>query len=220
MKTKEREEARRLRKELGLSTVKIAERLGVAKSSAYGWTKDIQLTEDQEVRLRWNSGCSEETGRKIAETWRKRREEYQEQGREKAKDCDVEYAMGCMLYWAEGTKGRSTVGFCNTDVRMMKFFVMFLCKYFSVLKENMSLRVNCYLGNGFTIEEIQAYWLSELGLPESCLTKSTIKNGYYGNRKVKHPYGVCTVRVCDVHIMQQIYGSIKALMRDDSNDWL
>jgi len=137
------------------------------------------------------------------------------------KQNDPEFIFGCALFWAEGTKSRNQVSFCNTDKKMMLFFVNFLKKYFNISSEQFALSVNCYLNNGLTLEQIQKYWLDLLELPESCLRGCTIKSKYYdGKKSGKYPYGVCRIGVYKTEIAQQIYGAIKEMIGDKSDSWL
>jgi transposase len=56
MKTREQEEAQRLRREEGLSVREIQRRLNVAKSSVSLWVRDVPLTAEQLERLRRSNG--------------------------------------------------------------------------------------------------------------------------------------------------------------------
>ena len=51
MKAKEREEARRIRAEEGLSVGEIARRLGISRGTSSKWLRDVELTEEQRMRL-------------------------------------------------------------------------------------------------------------------------------------------------------------------------
>jgi hypothetical protein len=58
--------------------------------------------------------------------------------------------------------------------------------------------------------EQEKYWLGLVGLPPSCLRKTTVKIG--GSIGVGRPlaHGTCQIRVHDVAIVQSIYGAIAA----------
>ena len=51
---------------------------------------------------------------------------YQARGRETARGGDLLHLAGCMLDWAEGSKGRNQLRFSNSDPEMIRFFVRFL----------------------------------------------------------------------------------------------
>jgi len=224
MKAKEKEKCRYLRRNEGLSLREIAQKVGVSKCSVSVWVRDIELTEKQKIKLNYrdpaNTGWS-----KRAKGWseyhRNLRRQYQESGRLKTKENDKEYAFGCALFWAEGDKNKNQIGFCNTDPIMMQFFVNFLKKYFDIRPENITLSVNCYLNNGITLNDIQSYWLNLLDLPITSIRKATIKSKYYdGKKSGKHPYGVCRVRINSTNFVQQLFGSIKEFVNDESDNYL
>ena len=213
MKIKEREEARLLRKEQGLSIKQIAKKLSVSVSSVSLWVRNIELTDEQTQNLiayRYLSINKINGSKSNHEKWKKIRLQYQEQGKEDAKQNDIEHLKGCMLYWAEGTKKKNSVVLTNTDANMMKFFVNFLKNFFQVKKEDFDISFNCYLSNGLTLEDIENYWLSLLDLPKSCLRKSTTKycdGPIHSNNG--HNYGVCRVGIHKTEIAQRIFGAIK-----------
>lgn len=120
MKTAEREEARRLRREEGRSVGEIQRLLGVSRSSASVWVRDIELTALQKQALRerdpaLNAHLNGSAER--ARHFRDLRRGYQTQGRELARSGDTLHAAGCMLYWAEGDKSRNRVALSNADPR-------------------------------------------------------------------------------------------------------
>ena len=82
---------------------------------------------------------------------------------------------GCMLYWAEGSKGRNQVHFANSDLNMVKFFCDFLRTSLGVRSEDMTLRLNVYTGNGLSLREIEEYWLNALDLPRTALRGHTLE---------------------------------------------
>ncbi len=226
MKLKEKEEARRLRKEEGLSVKKIAKQIGVSKGTVSIWVRDIELTYDQKAKLLCNSKMhlGHFNGpKKIKEKALERRKQYQEKGRILARQNDKYYACGCMLYWGEGDKSRNLVGMSNTDVDLLKFFVKFLRKYFNCKDEDFTICILSHLNNGLTVDDIHNYWLKELELPESCLRKFQLKTKYYSDTNIKnkkHIYGCCKVRVNSTELVQMIYGSIQEIIGVEKYDWL
>lgn len=143
-KLKQREEARRLRREAGMPMKQIAAKLDVSPASVHLWTKDIQLTPAQKQRNMRRSRTA------FAATWiekhRAKRGEYQEEGRAAARKGDRLHLAGCMLFWAEGAKRRNSVIFVNSDVGMIAFFKRFLAECFGVSDEQFTLRLNVYFG--------------------------------------------------------------------------
>jgi hypothetical protein len=166
----EREAARRLRRD-GTPYKKIAAELSVSVGSAFLWTSDIKLTEEQIERNRRGSGGPQdpESQRRRAASWvarsREARLHSQADGRAAARQGDRLHLAGCMLYWAEGAKGRNTIHFSNSDPRMLVLFRRFLTDALAIEIDEIVMSVNVYTNNGYSIHEIEAYWLDVLDLP-------------------------------------------------------
>jgi hypothetical protein len=150
---------------------RIASRIGVSASSVHAWTKDIELTEEQEsFNLRGPRGPQDpEVVRRRAKRWaakcRAARLASQEDGRRAARGGDSRHQAGCMLYWAEGGKRRNTIQFTNSDAHMLAFFRRFLVEGMAIERNGIVMAINVYTNNGMTIEEIERYWLDVLELP-------------------------------------------------------
>jgi len=220
MKPKECLEARRLRQS-GQSLKRIAAMLGVSPSSVSRWTIDIKLSgEQQQKLLRRNPG-----GGAGAASRRKKallaREVSQECGHTDCAEFSLHLA-GCMLYWAEGAKKRNTVGFSNSDPAMVRLFMRFLRECFAVDDDRFRLQIHCYLNNGLSQEEVEAYWLAITGLSRKNLTKTQVNKISKASKQVAKPilYGVCRVCLNDTVIVQRIYGSIQCYAGFSQRTWL
>ena len=80
------------------------------------------------------------------------------------------------------------------------------------------------LGNeNSTKEEVETFWLEVVGLPRTCLTKSTV-NAYSRHSQRKRlnmlPYGTCRVTVNSTRILQSIYGAIQEYAGFGRAAWL
>lgn len=164
-KPRERTAARALRR-AGDPIKRIAATVGVSPSSVFAWTRDIELSAAQNERnLGGRLGPQNpDRLRKRAEAIRRtaqlRRLSYQAEGRDPARRGDVLRLAGCMLYWAEGSKERNALVFCNSDVAMVRFFKRFLSESLLVPDDRMSLLPHVYLGNGLDLEAIEERWLA------------------------------------------------------------
>jgi predicted transcriptional regulator len=198
-KTEERMEARKLRQEQGLSVNKIAEKIGVSRSTFSRWVKDIPLTTDQRHQLIENSksyGAQHQGSIANKVKHRKIREAYQQAGREKAGEGDALHLAGCMLYWTEGTKGRAECRVTNSDPDMMLTFIRFLRQCFRIEDERFQIRITTYLGNGLSLEDIEQYWLDLLKLPYECLKQTSMKQPKSSNQRGRKLfYGTCELRI-------------------------
>jgi transcriptional regulator with XRE-family HTH domain len=226
MKYIEKQKARELRKEQGLSLNEIAKQLGVAKSSVSTWVRDIELTPEQHKKLREKNPIynNQLNGQKVKrEQFLALRKQYQEDGRIKARENNDLFLKGCMLYWAEGSKDKNSVIFSNSDVDMNILFVSFLRESFDVPNDKIKIAINCYLNNDLTQEEVEDYWLSKLELTKGCLNKTIINklpSSSKGYKKNKHPYGICKIIIHNTEILQNIYGAIKEFANITDDRWL
>jgi hypothetical protein len=213
MKAAEREEARRLRTG-GLTMQVIAKRLAVAVSSVSRWTRDIELTREQQEALRRSNPIldAQRIGREaMRRSARAERVKAQEHGRAFAQRRDPLHVAGCMLFWAEGSKRRDAVVFTNSDVNMLAHFLTFLRSCYRVPDEKVRLALNCHLGNGLALEDIEDWWLTRLDLPRTCLrahTLNRVSKASLGKRRTL-PYGTARIVVCSTFIAQSIYGAIQ-----------
>ena len=102
--------------------------LGVSRYTASLWVRDIPLTVAQRASLKRRNPIynGEFKGAAVnAERGRTRRLVYQEQGRRRAMNADDLYVAGCMLYWAEGDKGRNAVRLANSDPAVIPISLSF-----------------------------------------------------------------------------------------------
>jgi transcriptional regulator with XRE-family HTH domain len=168
MKTRQREEARRLRRQ-GLSVKQIERSLGVARSSVSMWVRDIELTEAQRAALTRDARTRRTEA--LSAYFRSKRRTHQDEGRAAAKKGDPHHAAGCMLYWAEGAKRRNTAALSNSDPELIRYFLAFLRAYFDVSDEKVRVWCNLFADHLERQQEIEQFWLSLLELPRSCLTR-------------------------------------------------
>jgi len=227
MKTWERQEARRLRREEGLSLKEICDRLGVSRSSASVWVRDLPLNAEQEAALdqRVNARIAHYTqqrgGHANAHKGRELRRKYQEEGRIKARENDPLHLAGCMLYWAEGKKARNTLCFVNSDADMISLFLRFLRSSMCVEDARLRARILCYLGNGLELREIEAYWIDILEMERSVLsTRVNTPPVSSRQRGRKLLFGVCEVIVHQSSVLQHMYGAIQEYAGIDKPEWL
>jgi hypothetical protein len=225
MKTREREQARALRRR-GRSVKEIARLVGVSPSSVSNWVRDVPLSEEQATAL--IARMSDCDGRRAATKarvtlWRERRRAYQAEGRARARREDVLHAAGCMLFWAEGSRSRNTVQFTNSDPAMVSFFVRFLREQYRVPDDAFRLACNLFADHAERQHAIEQSWLDATRLPRSSLGKTTV-NVYSKHSKKKRlnklPYGTCRVTVYSTEIVQSIYGSIQEYGGFERPEWL
>lgn len=128
-----------------------------------------------------------------------------------------------MLYWAEGSKSRNSLRFCNSDPEMVRFFVQFLRTYFPLTDEQ--IRVTCYLyaDHRRRQREVEGYWLDLLGLDRSSLCRSVVNRvsrSSKGKRIRMLPHGTCRVVVNRTDVVQSVWGSIQEYAGFRRDAWL
>lgn len=219
MKLEKKNQAIEMRK-CGKSINEIYKSLSVSKGSVSVWVRDVQLTDEQKSKLT-KPQKNDYNYRKFL----KIREEYQNKGKIKASEKDIEHAIGCMLYWAEGDKKRNTVSFTNSDINVHKTFLSFLKKYFNISNDRIAIRINCYLDHEISLEEICHYWIQNLGINGCKVNKAVIrdpmKSSYTnGSKKSKLKYGTMSLTVCSSEIVQHIYGAIQVYGGFTNKKWV
>jgi transcriptional regulator with XRE-family HTH domain len=226
MKTAERDMARKLRQEEGLALNEIARRVGASKSSVSLWVRDIVLTPEQHDALQGSNALhyrQQLAAFKRRTTFRQRRIRWQIEGRAATYEGDMLHAIGCMLFWAEGSKKRDSVHVSNADPELLRLFVSFMRARFAVPDDKFRVWCNLFADHEERQAEIEQFWLDTLELPRSSLIKSAV-NRYSGHTKKKRtnklPYGTCRVSVHDVRIAQHLYGAIQEYGRFERPEWL
>lgn len=220
----EREQARVLRAG-GMSVKDIARQLGVSKSSISVWVRDIPLSDAQQAALQEKHRQYEATlkgSQANREKGLRQRLTFQQEGRARAREGDTLHLAGCMLYWAEGAKDRTSLRIVNSDPDMLAFFCRFLREALSVPDEKMTVRVICYTNNGISVDEIETYWLTLLGLPRECLRRTIVNQQPKSSRQRgrKLMYGVCVLYVHSTHLVQHFYGAIQEYAGIDKPAWI
>lgn len=162
--------------------------------------------------------------RAIASRAYTKRVQYQEEGRELARTLckNPVFVGGCMLYWAEGAKRRNSVEFTNSDANMMCMFKEFLVDLMGVDTGSMSVYINCY-DTAHSVNAIETYWLSLLGLPVTALRKTQINKlpvSSTGSKKNRLEYGVCRLVVHSTEVLHKLYGAIQEIGKFDCPIWI
>lgn len=181
-------QARVLRSQ-GVSVKSIARQLNVSKSSASAWVKDIILTVEQLERLRKSAIKGAELGRLRSSLMQKKRKrdllkQSQQDGIETVGKLSYRELLmaGIALYWGEGSKKNRRIELCNSDPKMVKFFLQWLKLCFSVSVSD----IKCYVGINEMHRDrediVKQYWSDITGIPLSQFTKTSFKK--VQNKKV------------------------------------
>jgi hypothetical protein len=209
-----------------MSIKAIAARLSVSPSSVSRWVRHVELTPRQREAL---AAASRQAAGRLqgaaarrdrAREWRRAAQEH---GRSRARVAEPLHVEGCMLYWAEGSKLRNVVAVTNADPDLLRVFVLFLRRCYAVPLDALTLSVNCHLGNGLAVREIEDWWLARLGLPRPALRAATVNRpsrASRGRRGNVLPYGTARVCLYSTFVVQSIYGAIQEYAGIDRPEWL
>lgn len=170
-KAKLRLKAKQLRK-AGIGIKTIANKLKVSSSTVSLWCRDIELSEEQISELE-KRAHDPYYGRRLANVKRQqklRNDKIRKLFIKGKKDIGTLttrelFIAGVCLYWAEGFKKDSQVGFSNSDPKMIVFFIQWLKRCCKIAKDNLSIRVGVNESYKTKISGIEEYWSRFLKIP-------------------------------------------------------
>jgi transposase len=186
-KDDQREMARKLRREAH-SVPEIAAELGVAKSTAYQWVRDIPLNaEMRRVLFAREHASDAEHAKMMAEArWAEYRQERDRRraavsasAAESIRALTAEdiVRLGALIYWCEGTKAKPwkrnpRVTFINSDVGLIKLFLAFL-HVVGVESDRIDFRVAIH--ESADPEAAVVWWAKQVGADPTAFLRTTLK---------------------------------------------
>lgn len=198
-------EAENLRKN-GASLKQIMEKLGISKSTASFWCRDIILSEEQKKLLKQRLVEGGHSGRIIGAEANHRKKVLSiklaaNEATSIIKDVTTRDILiaGIALYWAEGSKASSTSGFIlvNSDPIMIKFMYNWLINIMKVPKTDIYGQVSINEIHKPREEQILNFWSNLLDLPRSQFNKTffmkVLQKKVYSNHE--EYYGVFRIGV-------------------------
>jgi transposase len=204
---------------IGWSVNDIAAELGVARSTAWLWVRDMPLDPDSERATAKRAHSKLMTDAR----WARHRVE-----RDAAKDAVIASAvaavgalndrdvllLGAAIYWCEGTKSKpwrriEHLQFVNTDPAIVRLFLRFL-ELSDVADDRIGFRVSIH--ESADAASATAWWATVLGVPIESFARPTIKRHISKtNRKnVAENYHGCVV--VSVARSRDIYWRIEGVM--------
>jgi len=180
-KTLTKDQTQKLRR-LGTSISDIALQLGVSKSTASMWCRDITITETALQKIAVKSGKKSVASLlQYSEKQRKVRQKAIIEDTNRGKmmvdslsSRDIFY-VGLGLYWGEGYKqGSQEFGFTNSDVAMIRFYIKWLHVVFKIKSSDLILRVSINQSHELRIREVEEFWSKETRIPLAQFTKPSL----------------------------------------------
>lgn len=190
----------------GNSLSSIASNLDVAKSTAYLWCKDIELSLEQKKSIRkqnlgYKLGALANKVKRQKEIAIIRQKSLKELEPLDKNDLLRLKDIGTMLYWAEGTK-KNVVDITNSDPELIKIGMLWFRKVCGVKDEK--FRASIFYHSGQDETAMKEYWSKVSGIPLEQFTKSIFKKEGTGHRKNILYYGTCKIRVNDKNLLHRI----------------
>ena len=203
----------------GKSIVEIQQITGLPRGTVNNWCQHVTISDEQMRILRF----AQKRGlHKKYKDNQDIREKAHKEGREKAKLLDPLHLAGCMLYWCEGAKAKSsrhTLSLVNSDPEMIKVYMRFLRESLNVPNEEIFLKLTIY----DDIDESEAieFWSKVCNLHKSSFKKTQIKKSYpikqYSHQRKM--YGCCTVMVYKTKYVHHVLAAIQQYFGFNREDW-
>ncbi len=156
----------------GLSYREIMTQVPVAKSTISIWLKSVGLSTPQITRLTQKRLDAARRGGLAKRFQRLRVErEIRDEAKQEVGEINKQdlWLMGCMLYWAEGSKAKSyspSVGlqFSNSDFRMVNIFIKWCTICLGVPTEKLIFSIYIHETHKDDRERFRQYWSDQIGL--------------------------------------------------------
>ncbi len=206
-----------LLREKGFSFREISEKIGIAKSTASLWLRDIDLSRKAKKRI---TELGIRGRKKGIETNKKKRKVEDDLIREKVRKyfsnsehLKIDPKIACaLLYWCEGTKcnGNKAVSFSNADPEMIKYFLYVFRQAFKLNEKK--FRALIHLHEYHNAKKQLIFWSGVTDISTEQFNKSYIKSNTGKNKKENYP-GCVNVKYSDVKIYRELMFIIKRLLR-------
>ncbi|MCL4354316.1 hypothetical protein M1349_02470 [Patescibacteria group bacterium] len=219
-KSKEKLEARKLRKE-GQSIKSIAKTLKVSSSTVSIWCRDVKLTPKQ-IKILEQHSRDPNYGKRLEYSLKQQRERnikiktlknagIRAIGKLSKREL---FLVGVSLYWAEGFKKDSQVGFASSNPEMIKLFIKWLRDCFNYKIQDLSVRVTVNISHNYRIQDIQNYWSRTIMIPENHFQKPFYQKVKWEKiyENPENYFGVLRVKVRkSTDFLRKICGMIEGL---------
>jgi hypothetical protein len=209
-KEKERLAVLELRR-MGWSIPCILRKIKVSKGTALRWCQEVQLTDQQLAAIKTEGHIRTAQAKKQEKATRCSL--YQNEGLACAANSDDPLLLvGAALYWGEGTK-KSEVMLANSDLRIIKIYIKWLLKCFSVDPKRLRYQIN--IPKIFDETEIKEYWTEQLkdlvSIDQGQWYKTQIAKAKMSYKKHESYKGTIYIRLHDTNLLYKIEGILKGL---------
>ncbi len=213
-KFREKELAIKLRKS-GESYNRIRKTIGVSKGTLSLWLRDMPLSKKRIRELRdWNEVRIE----RYRETRRRTRdalltEIYKEEKKliMPLSNRDL-FIAGLFLYWGEGAKTKiAELSLSNTDPAIVKVFICWLEKVFSINRKKLRVRLHIY--KDMDAKQELLFWSKALGISLLQFKKPYVKSTSRSSITYKNGFGhgTCQINIGGAKIAKRVLMGLKVL---------
>lgn len=131
----------------------------------------------------------------------------------KTRDDLLLFGIGIGLYWGEGTKSNKTaVRLGNTDPELIKTFMKFMMRFFSVQKDD--FRFGLQIFTDIDKEESLGFWTRKLKVKKSQFSKVIVTiSGSIGTYRKKSEHGVVTLHYNNIKV-RALLGRLMSVSSD------
>lgn len=200
----------------GKSYKEIADELGVAKSTARLWTRNITLSPDAK-KILYTSGVKKMMEGSLNARTRRLKEiekiitDAREEINQPINDSSFKL-LGAMLYWAEGNKD-GQFAIANSDPLLIKFIVEWMRIVFKSEYSDMKAHLNIYPQQNEN--EIKRFWSELTNIPLSNFGKTFVKPKNNNFKKNTLYHGTIRIRLIKSgNRLHQTFAWVRSLLAD------
>lgn len=200
----------------GSSLREISLSLGISKSTASLWVRDVRLSKEALARL---ARIREDGRRKAGRTHTRLRRERLHKAYVYAKNLlssisispDTARLICALLYWCEGAKLRPqrTFSFTNSDPQLVETFLRLLREGFAV--EESRLRLNLHIHEYHDPAQELLFWSNLTKIPLSRCHKPYVKP-HTGKRTRENYRGCVSIRYLDIALGREVEAIAKVFL--------
>lgn len=193
-------------RKLGYSIREIATKLEISVSTSSVWLSNMKLSPEVQEILRQKKILGQyKSSVVIREKTRQSKVKSDEEALEKINkikpDNTLDALFCSLLYWAEGSKNCSHVGFTNSDPVMISTFLKLFRSAFPLSESKFRCLIHVHEYHNDLDEKI--FWSKVTSIPLNQFSKSYLKP-HTGNRKKLGYHGTISVRYYDAKIGRKI----------------
>ena len=201
-----KEQAMRFRK-AGFSIKEIAEKTGIAKSTASIWLNKIPLSDKAQKRLQQRHILGQY---KALQTRRRKKILIEKEMHKKSfmylkslrLNKNLNKLLCALLFWAEGAKDSQRMMFINSDPKMITVFLSLFRSSFPVTEKK--FRVLMHLHEYHNEKEMKRFWSTVTKIPYSQFTKS-YKKPHTKKRKRLNYKGCIRISYHDAYFAKKLH---------------